>query len=232
MILIFIPVYNEELILESNIKRLKEFVDKNLKRRYRVIIVDGNSTDKTPEIGKELAKKYKQISYINTKVKGKGAQLKKAVLSFKGKHFIFLDADLPIRLEEFLEIINNLLREEADLVIASRHIAKRKIERPLLRKIASKLYSVAIKNFLRIPVSDTIAGCKAWNKKVQEKIWPRIKDKRFFFDTELIYYTYKEGLKVKQIPVSYFDRKKGSKFSVFRDGFYIARNLIKLRFKE
>lgn len=232
MIHILIPTYNEERILEENILRLKRFVDKNLQEKYKLTIVDAKSTDKTPKMGKKLAKRNKTISYINTGIKGKGAQLRKVALSLKGDYFVFLDVDLPIKFEEFLEIVNSLLKDEADLVIASRHTKEsKKIKRPLMREIASKLYSIAIKSILRIPVSDTIAGCKAWNKKIQKQIWPRIKDKKWFFDTELIYYTFKAGLRVKEIPVGYSGRKQGSKFSVFKDGFTIAKDLIKLKLR-
>ncbi len=231
MIIVFVPVYNEERILEENIMRLKRFLDDNIKGRYKLIIADGRSTDETPRIGKKLEKRYKTIAYFRTNEIGKGAQLKKAALSAKGDYFAFLDADIPIKFREFKEIVDSISRNEADLVIASRHAAKKKIDRPLIRKIASKMYSFAIRLVLKLPVSDTIAGCKAWNRKIQRDIWPKLEDKKFFFDTELVYFAFKKGYRVKEIPVSYKEGRGSSSLNVLKDGLSIARNLIKLPFR-
>lgn len=227
---VLVPVYNEELLLEKNIARLNKFLSENLKNRYRIIIVDGKSTDKTPVIGEKLAKKYGKVKYIRTGVKGKGAQLKKVIPDLKGEYSLFIDADLPIMLDELLGIIKCLLNNEADLVIASRYVKKTRIKRSLVRVVCSKLYSLAIQMWLRAGVKDTIAGCKAWNSKIQRNIWPLIKDNDWFFDTELIYLTHRKGYKIKEIPVSYSDRGD-SKFSAFRDGLVIAKKLFVLPFK-
>lgn len=230
MINILVPVYNEEFLLEKNIERLNEFLSANLKKEYKIIIVDGKSTDKTPQICQKLSKRDNRIGYIKTGVKGKGAQLKKVVPSLKGEYSLFIDADLPIMLNELLEIIKSLLSNEADLVIASRYVKKTRIKRSLIRVVCSKLYSLAIQLWLRVGVKDTIAGCKAWNSKIQRDIWPLIKDDNWFFDTELIYLAYKKGYKIKEVSVSYSDRGD-SKFSAFRDGLVIAKNLLILPFK-
>ncbi len=230
MINILVPVYNEGLLLEKNTARLNKFLSENLGNEYRIIIVDGRSTDKTPVIGKKLAGKYGKVKYIRTGVKGKGAQLKKVIPNLKGEYSLFIDADLPIMLDELLIIIKCLLNDEADLVIASRYVKKTRIKRSLIRVVCSKLYSLSIQMWLRVGVKDTIAGCKAWNSKIQKDIWPLIKDDKWFFDTELIYLTHKKGYRIKEVPVSYSDRGD-SKFSAFKDGLEIAKNLFILPFK-
>jgi glycosyltransferase involved in cell wall biosynthesis len=210
--------------------RLNKFLDKKMHNKYNIIIVDGKSTDETPNISRKLAKNSKKVSYVRTGVAGKGAQLKKAALSLKGDYFIFIDADLPIKLEEFLQICNSLMNNEADLVIASRYLRKTEIKRSLVRIVFSKLYSIAIQIWFRAGIKDTIAGCKAWNKKIQKNVWPKIKDKKWFFDTELIYLALKKRYKIKQIAVSYSDRGD-SKFSALKDGLVIATNLVALPFR-
>lgn len=227
---LLIPVYNEEKILEKNVLKLMDFLNKNLNIPFKIFIVDGKSEDKTEIIGKNLGKKHEKVFYIKTDVKGKGVQLKKSTLSMDGKYFAFVDADLPTKLEEIKEIIGSLIKDEADLIIGSRNIGNKQICRPLVRKIASKTYNFLVRFFLGLPITDTQCGLKAWNSKVIGA-WSKIQDRRWFFDTELLYYAKKQGNKIKEIPVSYFDVRKESKLWVLKDSFYFARALLRLKFR-
>ena len=48
MISVVIPVYNEEDIIEKNIKEVKVFMD-TLNQRWELVVVDDCSTDRTLE---------------------------------------------------------------------------------------------------------------------------------------------------------------------------------------
>ena len=56
-ILIVIPVYNEEVIVNQNLMTLLDFCEKNLQNYdWRIVIADNNSTDSTAEIARRLEK--------------------------------------------------------------------------------------------------------------------------------------------------------------------------------
>lgn len=226
MITIFVPAYNEEKILEDNIIRLREFLEKNIKE-HRIVILDSNSKDKTAAISKNLKNKFDNVSYLNINSPGKGGKIKTATLNIKSDFYTFIDADLPIGLEEFRRIIESVSEGDADLAISYRE----KSNRPLIRKIVSKIGHLVFRIFFGIKVKDVFAGAKAWNRKVAEKVWPKIEDKRWFFDFELVHYCKKMNMKIREIPVTYSDERKG-KFNVWSGILYTTTKLIKFVLKD
>ena len=63
---IVIPAYNEEEILETEIKMLILALDEAFKQlRYEVILVENGSTDHTKSIATSLALLYPQIKVIS-----------------------------------------------------------------------------------------------------------------------------------------------------------------------
>ena len=76
---IVIPVYNEEEELENNIYNLKDFLERNLTDwQWQIVIADNASTDKTQEIGENIASKQFKIKYLRLSEKGRGRAIKKA----------------------------------------------------------------------------------------------------------------------------------------------------------
>jgi len=102
---VIMSVYNGE-------KYLKEAIESILNQTFRdfeFIIVDDGSTDKTPEILNEYAKKDKRIKIItNPKNIGLTKSLNKALKIAKGEFIARIDADdisLPERLEKQVEFM-------------------------------------------------------------------------------------------------------------------------------
>ncbi|MDE6203435.1 MAG: glycosyltransferase, partial [Lachnospiraceae bacterium] len=58
------PVLNERLRLQKGIDRTMSYLKKNVTIPYKLTILDNGSDDETPEIGKALAEKYPEVSYV------------------------------------------------------------------------------------------------------------------------------------------------------------------------
>ena len=58
------PVLNERLRLENGIERSMAYLKENVTIPYQLTILDNGSEDETPEIGKALAAKYPEVSYV------------------------------------------------------------------------------------------------------------------------------------------------------------------------
>lgn len=56
-IILVIPVYNEEKILENSIKKLYNYMRNNIKGDWQIIIANNASTDNTEKIAEQLSKK-------------------------------------------------------------------------------------------------------------------------------------------------------------------------------
>ena len=77
-IYIIIPAYNEaEFIGET----LQSLISQS-KPAHKIVVVDDGSTDKTPEIVSEFAKKYPEISLIKNTSEGKHLPGSKVVKAF------------------------------------------------------------------------------------------------------------------------------------------------------
>ena len=95
---IVIPTLNEESTLSSNLKFLQ-----NLKEKLEaeIIIVDGQSCDRTKEIAKSLTDKIYDVN------PSRSSQLNKGTVHADGEYYIFLHVDTIIT-DEGINSISNI----------------------------------------------------------------------------------------------------------------------------
>ncbi len=89
MITIITPVYNGEKFIEFCIKNVIEQNCSDVEH----IIIDGKSFDRTVDIIKNYAKKYKHIRWISEKDKGQSDAMNKGINLAKGEIISFLNVD-------------------------------------------------------------------------------------------------------------------------------------------
>lgn len=236
MISIILPTYNEINNLERLVNTILVIFNKN-EAAGNIIIVDDNSPDGTGQIAQKLSLTHpNQVFYISrSKKQGLGSAY---ILGFKkalklGAKYIFeMDADLshcPEDIPRFLEKIKNY-----DLVLGSRYIKDGKIENwNFNRKLISRGGAIYAKTILDIPINDLTSGFKCFRREVLEKIdLDNIKSDGYAFQIELTYKALKEGFKIKEIPITFYERKAGiSKFSkgIFLEAIFMVW---KLRFDK
>src|SRR3989344_1320656 len=83
---IIIPTFNEEEIIEKNIKEIRDNLNEV---NYEIIVTDDQSSDKTVEI----AKKYARV-IINSRKGTIGTNRNNGAKIATGKYLAFLDADM------------------------------------------------------------------------------------------------------------------------------------------
>lgn len=228
---IIVPAYNEEKILENNIKELNKFFKKKISSKFEIIISDNGSSDNTKTIGKELEKNNKNIKYIRTEKKGKGRAIKNAIKNYEFDRYILIDADLPFDLDKI--DFEKLLNSKIDFIVFCKNNGKNNFS--ITRKIVSRTYSLMVKTILLNPkIKETQTGLKIFNKKIRNEIFlKKVKDNYFFFDTELVYYSHKKKKKVVYQNVDIInDRKSESKINTFKLAPKFVKDLIKLKLRD
>ncbi|MFA6255221.1 MAG: glycosyltransferase [Patescibacteria group bacterium] len=208
-ILIAIPAYNEESILEKSVLKLLAFCQQNLSDDWQIIIADNNSKDRTSVIGKDLAAKFPAVKYLFVSQKGKGVAIKTAWRQDSADIYCFMDADLATDLAALPQLISGI-KEGNDLVIGSRFHPKSKVVRSLGRKLTSQAYRLVLKIILALKINDAPCGFKAINQKVKENLLDLINNQQWFFDSELVILAEKKGYKIKEIPISWQDPREGT----------------------
>lgn len=230
-ILIVIPAYNEEKILESNILKIVDFCRANLKIDWQIVIADNKSTDRTPIIAKKLVEQVSNVDYLYVDLKGKGAAIKQAWQNFQSEIYCFMDADLATDLSALPVLIAEIINGN-DLVVGSRFHPQSKYDRSVFRKLFSLGYKIVLKLFLNLGLSDAPCGFKAVNDKVKREILPLVKDNEWFFDSELLILAKKKGYQVKEIPVIWADLREGedkSKVKIISLSYSYFRKVLAMR---
>ena len=166
-------------------------LNKNI-NTYEIIIVPQKSKDNTFKVIKGL--KLKHLKKVFLLKRGKGIGLTYGIKSAKKEWCLTLDDDLA-----YIEYLDNFIKQSInfDLIIASRYLKNSKSSTPLLRKLASEIYIILVKLFLKIPQRDIQAGMKMIKRNVFDKIrYPS--EIGYSWDTELLYLTNKYKFKIKE----------------------------------
>jgi len=201
---IVVPVYNEEKILEKSISNLTDFLNKNFKHDWQIIIADNASIDKTLEIANNLSKKYKKVKVLHLDQKGRGRALRAAWTQSKADIVSYMDVDLSTDLTFFPLMVDSLL-QGYDVATGSRLMKGAEIKRSLKREILSRGYNVLVRLILGVNYKDSQCGFKAVTREIVDKIVPEVKDNAWFFDSELLFRAHKRGYKIKEIPVKWIE---------------------------
>jgi len=226
---IVLPVYNEAKVIEKNLVKIMDYVEKFFKD-YQIIVAEDGSSDGTDLIVKRLVECNPKIVHVHSdKRRGKGWALKRAFKIAKGKKVIFMDADLASSLEQ-LPLMFRMIEEGFALAVGSRAIRGSKAKRLPLRKLASEIYNLLVRLLFMDGIHDHQCGFKAFNRDLALSILDEIKDNGFFFDTELIIRMRRRGYSIVEVPIKWEEQAdRESKFRLVRDGIKILMNLFKLR---
>ena len=224
---IVIPTYNEK----ENISEITSRIDKELNKnniKGELIIVDDNSPDGTGKIADSLKKKYPALKVIHRKGKeGLSSAVFAGFSVAKGKTLCVMDADLSHPTEKIGEMYFLISKNEADLVIGSRYIPGGKIEGwTLNRKIMSRFATYLAKIFTK--ANDPMSGFFMIKKEyLKDK---NINPKGFKILIEIII---KTNCRIKEIPITFINRKKGkSKAGINEIAFYLQNLLGYFAYKK
>jgi len=224
---ITIPVFNEEKILNKNIRKLFLFCQGNIQSNFKIVIVNNGSTDNTENVAEKICKDNKKIEYLFTKEKGRGNAIKTSWLKKDADIYSYMDVDLSTNLKTFPKMISEI-KKGYDIVIGSRLLKDSKVRRCIHRTILSKTYNFLVQKVLHTKIKDLQCGLKVVNKKVVKSLLKKTKDGKWFFDTELLLLAEKEGYKIKEFPVEWIGNPN-TKVKIIKTIIDYVTNSIKLR---
>jgi len=207
--LIIIPTYNEK----ENIEKLIEEIQK-LNKGFHILIIDDNSPDGTGRIADELAGKYSEVSVIHRPAKlGLGTAYISGFKYARENNYdlIFtMDADFSHRPGYLIDLLEEA--KEYDLVIGSRYVKDGKIQNwPLHRLILSRGANIYVRTVTRLPIFDSTGGFNCYRRGVLEKIdFDTIISEGYGFQIEMKYRVWKSGFSIKEVPIAFTDRTRGT----------------------
>ena len=216
---LIIPCYNEE-------KTLRQIVERVLQLRkdwlgLELVIVDDCSKDASWQVAQQLKNEYTEIKLARHEVnQGKGAALRTGFLEATGDYVGVQDADMEYDPEDYLILLEPLMKGQADVVYGSRYL------RPDSRRVLyywhtwmNKTLTACSNMFTNLDITDMETCYKLFRREVIRKIAPRLKENRFGFEPEVTAYVAEEKCRVYECAIHYNPRsyEEGKKIG-WKDG--------------
>lgn len=225
---VILPAHNEAKTLEANTERLERLLG-GVFSDFQIIISEDGSTDRTAEIAKSLQSDTVKAIH-NGERQGKGGAIMSATRHTDANIVIFMDADLashPKHVDELVKALDG----GAAIVIGSRYHEKSKVRRSLARDVASRTFNWLVRALLGSAIRDHQCGFKAFRKDLVLPLIEQMENKDWFWDTELLVRTQREGLRVAEIPIEWEEMPE-SRFKLFEDAFHMASSLAKFKIRH
>jgi len=219
--LVIIPTYNEKENIEDIVRAIF-----GLEHDFHILIIDDNSPDETSKIVQGLQSEFPNLFIINRKNKsGLGtAYIEGFKYALKNDYaYIFeMDADFSHPPADLIKLHNACHNDGFDMSIGSRYISGVNVVNwPMGRVLMSYFASLYVQFITGLPIKDATAGFKCYTSKVLQTInLDRVKFVGYAFQIEMKFLAWKYGFKIKEVPIIFTDRTKGtSKMSsgIFRE---------------
>ena len=232
--IVIIPTYNEKENIKDII--LEVFT---LEGRYDVLVIDDGSPDGTASIVKSLMEEWPERLFLIER-EGKLGLGTAYLTGFRkclemGYNYIFeMDADFSHNPKDLPRLYAACAEDGADLAIGSRYCnGVSVVDWPIGRIVMSYFASVYVRTILRMKVYDTTAGFKCYSRRVLETMdLDDVRMKGYGFQIEMKYTAFRLGFKIKEVPIIFINRKRGSsKMSggIFGEAFW---GVMRLRFRR
>ena len=181
---LIIPSYRQEKTIVENIKYIKSILDQ-IRYDYEIIIVVDGSVDTSLQRLRK-AKIDKAICLSYEKNQGKGFAIRLGMKEAKGDYVMFLDSGNEIDPNGISMLMEHMEWYNADIIVGSKRHAASQVHYSPARKFLSYGYYLLVKIMFNISVKDTQAGIKIFRKNVLVKILPRLLEKKFAGDLEML----------------------------------------------
>ena len=217
---VIIPSLNEEKTIGTCIEKVKTVFSK-----YELdgeIIVADNSDDDTPKIARSMG-----AIVVTPDRMGYGYAYLYGFKHAKGEYLVIGDADDTYDFMEIPAMLEPLMKGEADLVIGTR--LNGKIEEGAMpwlhRRIGNPILTWFLNQSFKTGISDAHCGFRAIKRDALEKM--SLRSQGMEFASEMIIEAARVGLRIREVPVTYYQRKGGnSKLSSFSDGWKHLRFML------
>jgi glycosyltransferase involved in cell wall biosynthesis len=216
-ITVIIPCLNEEQGIEKVLRAMPGFVDE-------VIVVDNNSTDRTPEVAASLGAKV-----IREEVRGYGRSYKRGFAQATGDLIITLDGDHSYPVDALSYLIEAFLHLEVDFLNASRFPVRDAHAMSLKHKFGNLVLSLAMTMLFFRWVRDSQSGMWVLRRSIIKEM--KLESDGMAFSEEIkIEALRNPRIRFGEISIQYSSRLGEKKLNPWRDGIRNLAFLAKKRF--
>lgn len=217
LVSVVIPTLNEA----GNIKEALTTIHGELKYPNEIIVVDGNSSDGTIEIVKDID----FCKLIIEPRRGYGLALRKGIKYAKGDIIVMVDGDGTYEFKHINQLLDKLTETDAELCMATRMYDPNKAM-GFMNFVGNKVITFCFDFLYQQFLSDTQSGFRAISHSAIEKV--EFKETDMSFATEMLVRFAKKGFKMVEVKSIYKQRKYGkTKLRKFKSGIEIFTTMLK-----
>jgi glycosyltransferase involved in cell wall biosynthesis len=216
---VVMPTMNEEAGIEECMLRIK-----NALAELGVtaeIVVSDSSTDRTPEIARELG-----AIVVTPDKGGYGYAYRYAFDRVRGDYIAMGDADTTYDFEELPKLLDTVVSGDADMVMGSRLGGEiRPGAMPALHQyVGNPLLTKFLNVFYDAGVSDAHSGFRVFTRETLETL--DLHTSGMEFASEMIMDAGAKDLKIEEVPITYHEREGEATLESFRDGWRHVRFML------
>ena len=206
-----VPTYNEAMNLSELIGRLHRSVPDAL-----IVVVDDSSPDGTGDLVRQMMVADPRLRLLRRPLdaRGRGWAGRDGfieALRLGADTVVEMDADLSHPPEVIPALLEPLQSRQADVCSASRFVpggADR--DRTRTRRWISTAARSYLRLVLGVRTQDPTSGFRAYTRAALERIdVASLRARDPFTVTEILYRCHRGGLRLKEVPYAFVDRKKG-----------------------
>lgn len=230
---ILLPTYNEANNVAPLLRGIAHAME-GKKVDYEIIFVD-DSTDMTPDIIKRMQEVYPEVRLIHRPVgarTGLATALVEGFQQAEGEYILCMDSDLQHPTQTIPELFQVIVKEKADVVVATRYLAGGSAEglQGNYRKLVSHLCRLAAWFFVpqTRKTTDPGSGFFVFRKTLVERMdFKGLQGFKILID--LLART--NGLKVAEVPFTFVKRENDMSKATLEQGVAFLKHLFHLKWQ-
>lgn len=194
---VVLPAYQLGSVIAGNVERVASVLSG---LSVEIVVVDDGSTDQTRSEAIRATANIPGASVLSHPVnRGKGQALFTGAKVATGDLIVFLDADLDLPPEQLPALLDGM--GDADVLVGAKRDSMTAGRYPLIRRVLSRLFSLATVGLFGLTVTETQTGLKIFRRKVLEVVIPQMRIEGYAYDLEMLVRAQRAGFKLTQTPV-------------------------------
>lgn len=198
---VFLPCHNEEGNVQRVVKALESELPK-MAAQYEIVVVDDGSRDRTREIAERLAFDNPNVKIVHHPInRGYGAAVISGIRACTQPWVVLCDGDGQFEASDIGRLVTEV--PEYDVVVGRRAYRAD----PLMRRVNGKAWTMLMRLFLGIRISDVDCGLKLFRRGLLEKI--DLQAKGAMISAELMVQLAGQGANICEVDVHHLPRLAG-----------------------
>ncbi len=214
---VIIPAWNEASTIAKTVTDFREALP-----GARVYVYDNNSSDQTARAARAAGAQVRPEPR-----QGKGNVVRRALADIEADVYVLADGDATYGAPSAPGMVELLLAQQLDMVVARRRSTAREAHRPGHR-FGNWLLTATVRQIFGAGLNDLLSGYRVFSRRFV-KSFPAL-SVGFEIETELSIHALALRLPVAEIDTPYAARPEGShsKLSTWRDGGHILGTILRL----